>query len=312
MLAFSRYASLANKMQPYDSAQSLKSSGQSWQIASFILSGVAAAGVGVGIVGFALGSPDARPEAGKITGARSDGRSRPRRWPGRSRGGVAVNGANAARVGWAAALIGLGLSCNFDAAFARYCSNNPYCRGDAASDRGQDQMSPQCQPMSRAMLMWQWSTQASAGRASCESSSDCPGPAQICIKQMCMTTCSANGDCPPGNDFCVGSGGPGSEPPPGLSGRYGPTRGGLCICRSSYSCAAMANGFLCNPGDGLCEPPCYQPADCATFVPPRTCDTDDHLCKPWCRSNMSCSGVLPAALRCDQWPVWRMRQPGRL
>ncbi|MGD0838314.1 MAG: hypothetical protein ABSB49_16875 [Polyangia bacterium] len=70
MLALSRYTSLANKMQPYDSAQSLKSSGQSWQLASFILSGVAAAGVGVGIVGFALGSPDARPEAGKITGGK--------------------------------------------------------------------------------------------------------------------------------------------------------------------------------------------------------------------------------------------------
>jgi hypothetical protein len=192
-----------------------------------------------------------------------------------------VNGANAARVGWAAALIGLGSSCNFDAAFARYCSNNPYCRGDAASDRvagpGESAV-----PADVAGDAYVAVVDAGLGwPPSCESSSDCPGPAQICIKQMCMTTCSTNGDCPPGNDFCVGSGGPGSEPPP-------PTRGGLCICRSSYSCAAMANGFLCNPGDGLCEPPCYQPADCATLVPPRACDTDDHLCKPWCSSNMSC------------------------
>ena len=71
MLALSRYTSLANKMQPYDSAQSLSHRGQSWQLASFILSGVAAAGVGVGIVGFgARDSPDARPEAGKITGGK--------------------------------------------------------------------------------------------------------------------------------------------------------------------------------------------------------------------------------------------------
>jgi hypothetical protein len=56
MEAWRRYTSLSDKTQPYDSARSLKSSGESWQLASFVMSGVAAVGLGVGIVGFVTGS----------------------------------------------------------------------------------------------------------------------------------------------------------------------------------------------------------------------------------------------------------------
>ena len=56
LVARNRYDGLSDKTQPYGRAQSLKSSGESWQLASLILSGVAAAGLGVGIVGLATGS----------------------------------------------------------------------------------------------------------------------------------------------------------------------------------------------------------------------------------------------------------------
>lgn len=54
MTAWNRYTSLSDKTQSYDSARQLKASGQSWQLASFIMSGVAVASLGVGIAGFAV------------------------------------------------------------------------------------------------------------------------------------------------------------------------------------------------------------------------------------------------------------------
>jgi hypothetical protein len=51
-VARSRYNSLADKTQSYGSAKELKLEGEDWQLASFILSGVAVAGLGTGLVGF--------------------------------------------------------------------------------------------------------------------------------------------------------------------------------------------------------------------------------------------------------------------
>jgi len=57
LLARDRYNGLSDRTQPYTRAQALKSEGESWQLASFVLAGVAVAGVGTGVVGFATRSP---------------------------------------------------------------------------------------------------------------------------------------------------------------------------------------------------------------------------------------------------------------
>jgi hypothetical protein len=53
VVARSRYNALSDKSQPYASAQALKTGGQNWQVASIVFSGVAAVGLGAGLVGFA-------------------------------------------------------------------------------------------------------------------------------------------------------------------------------------------------------------------------------------------------------------------
>jgi hypothetical protein len=55
-VARDRYNGLSDKGQSYDSARALKSQGESWQLASFVLAGVAVAGLGTGIVGFSTRS----------------------------------------------------------------------------------------------------------------------------------------------------------------------------------------------------------------------------------------------------------------
>ena len=51
------YNDLSDKRRSFREATDLKSSGERWQLASFILTGVAVAGVGTGLVGFATRSP---------------------------------------------------------------------------------------------------------------------------------------------------------------------------------------------------------------------------------------------------------------
>jgi len=52
VVARDRYNALSDKSQPFQAAQSLKGQGQKWQVASFVLSGVAAAGLTTGLFGF--------------------------------------------------------------------------------------------------------------------------------------------------------------------------------------------------------------------------------------------------------------------
>jgi hypothetical protein len=52
-----RYDALSDKSRPYSQAVSLKQEGENWQTAAFIASGVAAAGLGVGIWGFVTSRP---------------------------------------------------------------------------------------------------------------------------------------------------------------------------------------------------------------------------------------------------------------
>jgi hypothetical protein len=64
MVARDRYNALSDKNQPYDNARTLKSQGEGWQVAAFVLGGVAAAGLATGIVGFSM-----RPTAGSSLSA---------------------------------------------------------------------------------------------------------------------------------------------------------------------------------------------------------------------------------------------------
>ena len=52
VVARDRYNALSNKSQPYQTAQGLKGEGQNWQVASFVLSGVAVTGLTTGLIGF--------------------------------------------------------------------------------------------------------------------------------------------------------------------------------------------------------------------------------------------------------------------
>lgn len=52
LVARDRYNALSDRSQSYDSAQAIKTEGERWQIASYVLSGVAVAGLTAGILGF--------------------------------------------------------------------------------------------------------------------------------------------------------------------------------------------------------------------------------------------------------------------
>jgi hypothetical protein len=57
LAAQARYDALSDKSRPYAQAVSLKQEGENWQIGAFVASGVAVAGLGVGIWGFATSRP---------------------------------------------------------------------------------------------------------------------------------------------------------------------------------------------------------------------------------------------------------------
>ena len=57
VVARDRYEALSERRQSYASARAFKSEGEKWQLASFVLAGVAVAGLGTGVVGFATRSP---------------------------------------------------------------------------------------------------------------------------------------------------------------------------------------------------------------------------------------------------------------
>ena len=58
IVARDRYNALSDRSQPYQAAQALKSEGQNWQVASFVLSGAAVAGLTTGLLGFATRSSE--------------------------------------------------------------------------------------------------------------------------------------------------------------------------------------------------------------------------------------------------------------
>jgi hypothetical protein len=73
LVARQRYDGLSDRSQSLGSARSLKSSGETWQTAAYVLSGVAAAGLGVGIVGFATRSSEGHTVAASLSPIPSGG-----------------------------------------------------------------------------------------------------------------------------------------------------------------------------------------------------------------------------------------------
>ena len=186
------------------------------------------------------------------------------------------------------ALFGLA-SCNFDAAFKRYCENNPRCQADAAPtlevglDVGLDvgleagQGSEVNDAESRPAI---------PPPKSCASPNDCSNADEFCHpqSQVCLRTCNGPSDCPTWLGSCLD-----------ISG--GPTRGKkVCSC-TALSCNSYGR-FVCD-SDGQCKPICSIDQDCSGFLQSRTCDPSTGLCKvipQTCSVSADCPLMQP---RCD-------------
>ena len=196
------------------------------------------------------------------------------------------------------ALFGLA-SCNFDAAFKRYCENNPRCQADAGptSDVGPDlgpdldvgpdaapDVAPDAVPGSEVNDVD--SRPAISPPKTCASPNDCSGSNEVCnpISQVCVKTCNSPTDCPAWLGSCSGASG-------------GPMRGqNVCSC-TALSCNSYP-GFVCD-SDGSCKPICKIDQDCLGFPLPRACDPPTGLCKPIPQACSLSSDCPPMQPRCD-------------
>ena len=196
-------------------------------------------------------------------------------------------------------------SCNFDAAFNRYCSGNSRCQADAGSapeagpETGPEAARPEAAPEAGPEAGPETGQGNDVGDAdpwrpisfpkNCSASGGCSAPDEICNprEQVCMKTCNSQIDCPPWLDLCID---------PRFSSMRGPK---VCSCTAS-SCNKYASGYTCNPLNGQCERICTTDQDCSSFQPARTCEQVSGLCQPipqTCSSNSDCH--LPDHPRCD-------------
>ena len=217
------------------------------------------------------------------------------------------------------ALLGFVVSCNFDAAFKRYCENNPRCLPDSGirpeAGTGPDSgsgLEAGTGPDSESGLEAGTGPEAGIGPEAgqsfdvnvvdatqfiptpknCGPSTPCVGPREVChpFGQVCMQTCTSSADCPPWLDTCAEI--PDSKGPGHASK--------VCNCTSGQVCNNYASGFTCNPSDNLCEPLCASPQDCSGFQPARTCVQKIGVClstSPPCFSSAECPSA--AQPRCD-------------
>lgn len=203
------------------------------------------------------------------------------------------------------AFLGMALSCNFDAAFNRYCENNPRCMADSGTgpdvtqnfDVNRDDVS-----MADVSTDDVSTDDASTDDASADDAmqyipapKSCGGHSNFCASnevcnpygQVCMQTCTTLNDCPKWFDSCAEV----------HDNKY-PQK--VCSCTSNDSCSSYAGAFLCNKLDGLCERSCAISQDCFAFEPIRTCDIKAALCQPSTLSCASGAGCVSAAQpRCD-------------
>ena len=195
-------------------------------------------------------------------------------------------------------------SCNFDAAFNRYCENNPRCQGDAGP-KLETAPASDVAPMSDLRPTPDVAPTLEVGQGSdvndaesrppipqpmtCSPPNRCSSAGEFChpISQICVKTCNGPADCPPWLVSCSDTLG-------------GPPRGQkFCSC-SATSCNSYAPGFVCDSTDGLCKPICTTDQDCSGGPVPRACDQMSGVCVPTpqtCSSNIDCtSQALP---HCD-------------
>jgi hypothetical protein len=213
---------------------------------------------------------------------------------------------------WARAwlLVGLLGACNFDAAFARYCQDNPRCRVDAGRDPDAGSPpSPDVAPITVPDMAPDTafngpdlgvdspaSARTDGGGGgfvpkSCTSPTDCNLSRETChpASLICIPTCRSRDDCPAWLDTCIEARvQPGDPNPPAK----------ICACSGSQVCGLLAPNFRCNRADGLCEPSCYSSADCATLRPARMCDPFKNVCVE-CMVSSDCSNRSDGLTECD-------------
>jgi hypothetical protein len=188
-------------------------------------------------------------------------------------------------------LIPILAACNFNAAFSRYCQNNPHCVPDAGRgpevrpapppdlgpDLGRDvglDLRPDLGPdLIADAFVGPGRADSGATRppGSCTSPADCNVPMETCHPSIliCMPTCRSPADCPSGLDVCIEARGqPGDPNPPAK----------ICACSGSQVCGQLGPNFRCNRLDNLCQSACYSTADCSFLRPSRLCDTFTNAC----------------------------------
>jgi hypothetical protein len=204
------------------------------------------------------------------------------------------------------ALLGLAASCNFDAAFKRYCEKNSQCLADAGSGPETGSASDAADAVVAvdavdAVVAVDAVDAENSPRIppprTCGPSGECQNPKEVChpFGQVCMMTCDTSADCPPWLDNCVAI----------RDSSGGPRTPKVCTCTSAQICNSYANSyttvFTCNPSDNLCERLCSSAQDyCAMFEPPRVCDQTSGRCQSStspCSSNTDCPSASQP--RCD-------------
>jgi hypothetical protein len=192
------------------------------------------------------------------------------------------------------------VSCNFDAAFGRYCADNPSCpRADAGVG---PETAPDIPPDTTAIPDTSTAAPEVGGREGGSDQSFPPPPPKICTSRdscgageichpfgnVCMKTCNTVDDCPPYLDACAE-----------ITDRNGGVVGApkVCKCTNTPNCNNYGTNFTCNSLDNLCEHICNGQQDCSRFEPARTCDQNDGQCLNTCYGNRDCPSATQP--RCD-------------
>ena len=235
-------------------------------------------------------------------------------------------------------LLGFAVSCNFDAAFNRYCENNPQCRADSGTHTdapqsgdggdaedappqwqadsgtpmdapqsvdGYCENNPQCQADSGTVA----DAAQSGDGSDAEDAPPIPPPQNCSPSNPCADPSEV---CHPFGQVCMMTCNTSADCPPWLdtcTEIHDPTNGAartqkVCTCTRPHVCNGYANGFTCNFSDGLCERLCEGTQDCSGFQPPRVCDhLGCQIAAPTCFGNANCPSADqprcdPTSLRC--------------
>ncbi|MBN2575741.1 MAG: hypothetical protein JXP73_14340 [Deltaproteobacteria bacterium] len=195
-------------------------------------------------------------------------------------------------------LVAVALSCDFDAAFERYCENNPACQKDAAAgpEAGPDS-GPETDP-NRDAGEGERSRSIALPKVCGRNNEGCDSRNEVChpFGQVCMRKCETADDCPPWLDTCAEIREPGGQ---ARTGR-------VCMCSSTKVCNSYDADFVCHNADNLCEPLCENDDDCSRYQPTRFCDRLTSQCVRdvrICLGNWDCPSAAqphcdPVSQRC--------------